>query len=120
MVEDKPAKKHLFLKASAIVEPKNRKVPLWIIISDCEPTTIYKGTKVASAEAISNLEGILYAGKINDSKYTDQEQKKVIDDALSTMPNTFSVHQFTQLVLCSLLARTYLPISLVTLTVQIC
>ena len=49
---------------------------------------------MASAEAISNI--ILSVGKTNDSACTGQEWKKVVDDVLSTMPDTFSDHQLTQ------------------------
>ena len=96
MVVDKPVKKQLVLIARAIVVPQNGLVPLWIINLDYTPTTIYKGTKVASAEAISNIEEILSVGKTNDSACTDQEWKKVVNDVLSTMPDSFSDHQLTQ------------------------
>ena len=96
MVGDKPVKKQLVLIARAIVVPQNGLVPLRIINLDYKPTTIYKGTKVASAEAISNIEEILSVGKTNDSACTDQEWKKVVNDVLSTMPDTFSDHQLTQ------------------------
>ena len=51
---------------------------------------------MASAEAISNIEEILSVGKTIDSACTDQEWKKVVDDVLSTMSDTFSDHQLTQ------------------------
>jgi len=92
MVEDKPVKKHHALIARAIVISKDGKVPLWIIKLDSEPTTIYKGTKVASAESISKIEEILSVGKTDDCECTDQEWKKVIDDVLNIMPDTFSDH----------------------------
>jgi len=95
MVEDKPVKKHHVIIARAIVVPKDGKVPLRIINLECEPTTIYKGTKVASAEAISMIEEILSVDKTDDGECTDQEWKKVIDDVLNTMPDTFSDHQLT-------------------------
>jgi len=96
MVEDKPTKKHLILIARAIVAPKKGQVPLRIINLDCKPTTIYKGTKVASAEDISNIMEILSVDETNDSCYTDQEWKKVLDDVLSTMQDTFSDYQLAQ------------------------
>ena len=55
MVEDKPVKKQLVIIARAIVVPQNGLVPLRIINLDYKPTTIYKGTKVASAEAINDM-----------------------------------------------------------------
>jgi len=51
IVEDNPVKKQLVLVARAIVLPTNGHVPIHIINLDCRPTTIYKGTKVASAVA---------------------------------------------------------------------
>ena len=82
--------------ARAIVAPKKGKVPLRIINLDCKPTTIYKGTKVASAEAISNIMEILSVDETNDSCCTDQEWRKVLHDVLSTMPDTFSDYQLAQ------------------------
>ena len=120
MVEDKPTKKHLILIARAIVVPKKGKVPLRIINLDCKPTTIYKGTKVTSAEAISNIMEILSVGETNDSCCTDQEWKKVLDDVLSTMQVTFRTTSLLSLVLCLLPMHTYLLISLVTLAEQMC
>ena len=89
-------KKQLVLIARVIVVPQNGLVLLRIINLDYKPTTIYKGTKVASAEAISNIGEILSVGKTNDSACTNQEWKKVVNDVLSTIPDTFSDHQLTQ------------------------
>jgi len=96
MVEDKAVKKHFLLIARAIVVPKNGQVSLQIINLDDKPITIYKGTKVANAEVISEIEEILSVGKTNNPGCTDQEWKKVLDDAPSAMPDIFSDHQLTQ------------------------
>jgi len=121
MVEDKPVKKHHVFIARAIVIPKDGKVPLRIINLNSEPITIYKGTNVESAESISNIEEILSVGKTDDCECTDQEWKKMIDDVLNTMPDTFSEYQLILfLVLCSLVMHKYLLIHLVTLAKQMC
>jgi len=52
---------------------------------------------VATTEVFSGIEEILSVGKTNNPGCTDQEWKKVLDNALSAIPDSFSDHQFAQL-----------------------
>jgi len=79
LVEDRPMKKSFVLVARAMVISQEGFVPIRIITLDCKPTTIYKDTKVARAEAIDDVGEVLLIDKSHGSDHTDQEWNEIID-----------------------------------------
>jgi len=82
MVETKPLKKPQVIVARAIVAPKNGKIPIHMLNMDCEPVTIYKGIKIAFAEAIDNVREVSVVGGTNSPTCTDQEQEELLNNIL--------------------------------------
>ena len=79
--------------ARAIVSPKDGHIPIRLLNMDCQPVTIYKGTKIACAEpeAIDNIREISAVGGTKNPICTEQEQEEVLNNILSTMPETLKV-----------------------------
>jgi len=98
LVEGKPMKKSVVLVASYF---SGGFAPIRIINLDCKPTTIYKDTKVARAEAIDDVGEVLSVDKSHCSNYTDPEWNKILDSVLSKVSYSFPEYKLAKL--CALL-----------------
>ena len=97
MVETKPLKKPQVMVARAIVTPKDRRIPIHMLNMDCHLVTIYKGTKIACAEAIDNIREIFTVGGAkNQPTCTEQGQAEVLNNILSVMTETLNGYQLKQ------------------------
>ena len=68
--------------ARAIVTPKDGQIPIRMLNMDCQPVTIYKGTKIACAEAIDEIGEISAVGGTKMSSCTEQEQEELLNSIL--------------------------------------
>ena len=96
MVETKRLKKPQVMVARAIVTPKDGHIPIRLLNMDCQPVTIYKGTKIACAEAIDNIREISTVGGTKNPTCTEQEQEEVLNNILSAMPEPLNGYQLKQ------------------------
>ena len=102
MVEPKPLKKPQVMVARAIVVPKDGNVPMRMLNMDHQPVTIYKGTKIALAEAVDNIREVCTVNEKERSTLTEQEQEEVLSNVLSTMPETLTDYELKQF--CALIS----------------
>ena len=82
--------------ATAIVVPKGGIVPMCMLNIDHQSITIYKGTMIALAEAVDNIREVCTVNEKQRSTLTEQEQEEVLNNVLSTMPETLTDHELEQ------------------------
>jgi len=96
MVETEPLKKPQVIVARAIVIPEAGQIPIRMLNIDCQPVTIYKGTKIACVEAIDNTGETSAVGRTKLLTCTKQEQEELLNNILSAMLETLTDHQLRQ------------------------
>ena len=77
----------------AIVVPEDGNVPMRMLNMDHQPITIYKGTKIALAEAVDNIREACTMNEKQHSTLKEQEQEEVLNTVLSTMPETLTDYE---------------------------
>ena len=68
LVENKESKKPQVLIAREIVAPQNGLVPLRVLNLESQPITVFKGTRVAKAEAIDPTREISTVGRQSNTR----------------------------------------------------
>jgi len=94
IVENQLVKKPPVFVARAIVAPQNGHIPMRILNLEHHPVTVYKGTKVAIAEAIDPYSEVSTVGETNNLECTTgKEWEETLQCILGKMPDSLTDHQ---------------------------
>ena len=91
LVEEYLSKKTPVLIARAVVTPRQGKIPVRILNLKAEPLTIYRGTRIATAEPLKDDPGTVSA--VNEDPNVERERCSLVDTLMETLPAELSKSQ---------------------------
>jgi len=96
MVENKSLKKPQVLVARAVVVPQNGHIPMRLLNLQPYPVTVYKGTKVATAEEVILYNDVSAVSYVEGLKCSEKEWEEVLGYILEKMPDNLTDQELKQ------------------------